>query len=118
MAGETSTTGEGRFGTALAGSIGPGERQHMVQEAAYYRYVQRGFVHGHDLDDWLAAEAELDIEGLEPSAAGGIPEFEVQQSGSHSFRQDAALKRLVRQHPQRDIAQVEGIEPNEAPPRE
>lgn len=27
---------------------------------AYERFVSRGYVHGHDVEDWLAAEAELD----------------------------------------------------------
>lgn len=120
MARETSTNRGRRSGIALEGTTGPGERRRMVAEAAYYRYVRRGFVHGHDLDDWLAAEADLDSGGLDqqPSASGEIAEFEVQQSGSHSFRQDAALKRIVRQHPLKGIQQVEGIEPQEAPPKQ
>ena len=32
----------------------------MIQEAAYSLYERGGFVHGHDLDDWLAAEAYID----------------------------------------------------------
>ncbi len=122
MATETSTpvTREGRTDTASAGGISPGERQRMLREAAYYRFVQRGFAHGHDLDDWLAAEAELDSARPKRQAPEPVevPEFEVQQSGMHGFRQDEALKRMVRQHPQRDIPRVEGIEPQEAPLKE
>jgi hypothetical protein len=36
------------------------ERQRMVAEAAYYRALQRGFVAGGELDDWLAAERDID----------------------------------------------------------
>lgn len=36
------------------------ERQRMVAEAAYYRALQRGFVAGGEVDDWLAAEREID----------------------------------------------------------
>lgn len=36
------------------------ERQRMVAEAAYYRAMQRGFVAGGEIDDWLAAEREID----------------------------------------------------------
>ena len=36
------------------------ERQTMIAEAAYYRSAARGFVPGHELDDWLAAEAEIE----------------------------------------------------------
>ena len=35
-------------------------RHRMIQEAAYSLYERGGFVHGHDLDDWLAAEAYVD----------------------------------------------------------
>jgi hypothetical protein len=83
----------------------------MIREAAYYRYVERGFVHGHDLDDWLAAEAELAVEGLEQRTTGPVetPEYEVQQSSVHGARADEALKRMVRQHPERATPQVEGV---------
>jgi hypothetical protein len=32
----------------------------MVAEAAYYCAQKRGFEAGHDLDDWLEAEAQID----------------------------------------------------------
>lgn len=43
----------------------------MVAEAAYYRAQRRGFAPGRDLDDWLAAEAEIAQSILEqqPAAA-------------------------------------------------
>jgi Protein of unknown function (DUF2934) len=83
----------------------------MIREAAYYRFVERGFAHGHDLDDWLAAEAEFDRRraGQQRSAPVEAPEYEVQQSGVLSPSEDEALKRMIRQHPQRAIPQVEGV---------
>ena len=30
----------------------------QVEERADYRYLERGRTNGHDLDDWLTAEAE------------------------------------------------------------
>jgi hypothetical protein len=30
-----------------------------IAEAAYFRAERRGFVPGHELDDWLAAETEI-----------------------------------------------------------
>lgn len=36
------------------------QRRAMVSEAAYYRAQKRGFEPGWELDDWLAAEAEID----------------------------------------------------------
>jgi hypothetical protein len=35
-------------------------RQERIAEIAYYRALARGFVPGHELEDWLAAEAEID----------------------------------------------------------
>lgn len=35
-------------------------RQQLIAEAAYFRAAQRGFEPGHELDDWLSAEGEVD----------------------------------------------------------
>lgn len=36
------------------------ERQRLIAEAAYYRAQKRRFEGGSSVDDWLAAEAEVD----------------------------------------------------------
>ncbi len=36
-------------------------RQRMTAEAAYYRAQKRGFARGCELEDWLAAEAEISM---------------------------------------------------------
>ena len=36
------------------------ERRRMIAEAAYYRAASRNFEPGHELEDWLAAESEID----------------------------------------------------------
>ena len=33
--------------------------EHAIRQRAYELYVQRGMAPGHDVDDWLKAEAEL-----------------------------------------------------------
>jgi Protein of unknown function (DUF2934) len=38
----------------------PAERHQLISEAAYERYMQRGYCDGYDVDDWLEAEAEID----------------------------------------------------------
>jgi hypothetical protein len=38
----------------------PQVREAMISEAAYFRSAHRGFEPGHDVDDWLAAESEID----------------------------------------------------------
>jgi hypothetical protein len=35
-------------------------RQEQIAELAYFRALNRGFEPGHELEDWLAAEAEID----------------------------------------------------------
>ena len=38
----------------------PEDRQSMIAKAAYFRAQQRHFQPGHELEDWLAAESEVD----------------------------------------------------------
>ena len=40
--------------------IGPEERARLIAEAAYFRAKKRGFKGGDPVDDWLAAEQEVD----------------------------------------------------------
>lgn len=35
------------------------QQSHRIAVSAYYKAQARGFVPGHELDDWLAAEAEV-----------------------------------------------------------
>lgn len=104
----------------LKGEISPEQHENMIREAAYFRYVEHGSFPGHDLDDWLAAEAELFRGAAErqPPESVETTEFGMQESGVHGAWEDDALKRIIRQHPQKGIPQVEGIEPQEAPRKE
>jgi hypothetical protein len=43
-----------------------GERDRLVREWAYFRAQRRGFVPGHEVEDWL--EAERQLERTSPSA--------------------------------------------------
>ncbi len=47
------------------------DRYRMIAEAAYFRAESRGFEGGNDLDDWLAAEMEIDeiLGVVEPMAS-------------------------------------------------
>jgi len=40
--------------------VEPTMRHAMIAEAAYYRAQRRRFAPDHELDDWLAAELEID----------------------------------------------------------
>ncbi|MDP2326208.1 MAG: DUF2934 domain-containing protein [Gammaproteobacteria bacterium] len=44
----------------VAGEVSQPARHQMIAEAAYYLAECRGFESGCELDDWLAAEAEID----------------------------------------------------------
>lgn len=36
------------------------EREKLIREWAYFRAQRRGFTPGHEIEDWLAAERELE----------------------------------------------------------
>ena len=63
----TPTTGSGRSGiisemasqTAKDRAVDRETRELMVAEAAYYCAERRGFAPGHELEDWLEAEAQI-----------------------------------------------------------
>ncbi len=41
-------------------SVSEAERRQAIEQAAYYRAERRGFEPGHELEDWIAAEAQVD----------------------------------------------------------
>jgi len=96
---------EGSSDSAKAWGVSPEARQRMIDEAAYYRYVHRDFSPGHDLDDWLAAEADFEQTSLmrQPPNRPRNLEFGLQQSCTLGPREDEALKLRIKQHPRRDI---------------
>ena len=122
MATKTSprTTTKARSLSASVREISPEQRENMIREAAYFRYLERGSAPGNDLEDWFAAEAQLFGSAAEPQA----PEPDetavlgMQEGGPHGFWEDDALKRIVKQHPRKDIPRVESIEPRQAPAKE
>jgi hypothetical protein len=120
MARATAVTQGSNPDITWRGNFSLEQREAMIREAAYYCSARRGFVPGHDLEDWLAAEAA--IEGGSTEWLEGPPEelmeFEVQQSSAHGAAADDELKRIIKQHPQKAIPQVESVEPKDAPFRE
>lgn len=47
----------------------PVDRESLVRMAAYLRAERRGFAPGYELEDWLAAEAEVSApQGAKPAA--------------------------------------------------
>ena len=46
--------------TNFSSFVGPEKRAALIAEAAYFRAEKRGFAPGHEHEDWLAAENEVD----------------------------------------------------------
>jgi hypothetical protein len=44
----------------LTVALDPERRRQMVAEAAYFYAEHRGFEPGHEVEDWLAAESQID----------------------------------------------------------
>jgi hypothetical protein len=57
--------------TRSSAYIEPEARDAMIAEAAYFRSAHRGFEPGQEVDDWLAAESEIDG----ALARGDLPRF-------------------------------------------
>ncbi len=51
-------------------AVGPDERNRLIREEAYARYVRRGCADGYDVEDWLAAETEVDAQLTRVRAEG------------------------------------------------
>lgn len=49
------------------------ERQVLIAKAAYFRAEKRDFRAGHELEDWLAAEAEVDRQLAEARWSNDCP---------------------------------------------
>jgi hypothetical protein len=63
------TLGRKKLEAPTASFVGPERRAALIAEAAYYRAEQRGFAPGHETEDWLAAEAEVDAKLLHSAAS-------------------------------------------------
>ena len=54
---------------APIGAASPEQRHQMIELAAYFAAERRGFCNGSALEDWLAAEMEVDRQlGNQPTA--------------------------------------------------
>ena len=55
--------------TTVTSSIDPEVRRQLVAAQAYFLAERRGFAAGHELEDWVAAEAAVDSRRQEMQAA-------------------------------------------------
>ena len=47
------------FGAHARAEVSAEEVRKLIAEAAYYRAKKRGFTPGHEVEDWVQAEAEV-----------------------------------------------------------
>jgi len=122
----SSPPAQPRFEMPPASSPSPEDRQRLIGEAAYRRFAQRGYAHGHDMEDWFAAEAEVDRATRRKDAgqarhsgeSATILEFGGQLGGQRRPAEDDRLKRDLKAHPRREIPLIESMEPEDAPLKE
>ena len=50
--------------------VGPERRAALIAEAAFFRAEKRGFSPGHEVEDWLAAESEVDAKLMHAVESG------------------------------------------------
>jgi hypothetical protein len=55
---------------SLTRFVGPEHRAALIAEAAFFRAEKRGFAPGSEVEDWLAAEAEVDATLLRGATSG------------------------------------------------
>ena len=53
-------TGHSRYSLIAQTMLERDIRHEIVAKAAYFRAQRRGFAPGHEMEDWLAAQAEVD----------------------------------------------------------
>jgi hypothetical protein len=50
--------------------VDPERRAALIAEAAFFRAEKRGFAPGHEVEDWLAAESEVDSKLMHAAESG------------------------------------------------
>ena len=56
--------------TTFGHFVGPEQRAALIAEAAFFRAEKRGFATGHEVEDWLAAESEVDAKLMHAVESG------------------------------------------------
>ena len=56
--------------TTFGQFVGPEQRAALIAEAAFFRAEKRGFATGHEVEDWLAAESEVDAKLMHAVESG------------------------------------------------
>jgi hypothetical protein len=59
-----------RAATGVTRFVDPERRAALIAEAAFFRAEKRGFAPGHEVEDWLAAESEVDGKLMHAAESG------------------------------------------------
>ncbi len=51
---------DSEYSNPVSTEVSEEERRHLIAESAYFRAERRSFVPGYELEDWLAAEIEIE----------------------------------------------------------
>jgi hypothetical protein len=62
--------GAGKATLTMARFVDLERRAALIAEAAFFRAEKRGFAPGNEVQDWLAAEAEVDAKLLDAAESG------------------------------------------------
>lgn len=55
--------------STFRGFVDQEQRMALIAEAAYFRAEKRSFAAGHEVEDWVAAEAEIDAKLLRATSS-------------------------------------------------
>jgi len=65
-----TTAAASAVATTFGQFVGPEQRAALIAEAAFFRSEKRGFAPGHEDEDWLAAESEVDAKLMHAVESG------------------------------------------------
>jgi hypothetical protein len=68
--GPRTPVGTGKATLTMARFVDLERRAALIAEAAFFRAEKRGFAPGNEVQDWLAAEAEVDAKLLDAAESG------------------------------------------------
>ncbi len=88
MANAKSSPKEASRADSLRAGVSAKERERMIAEAAYYRALERGFAAADPLDDWLAAEREIDraLSRAQPQESASLLHEPIDRRGAKRIR--------------------------------
>lgn len=66
-------------------------------------------------DNLTDGSVEMNRQQTPQQPPGPVPEAEIQQGQRRSIVMDERVKRVLKQHPQRDAPRVDSVEPDETP---